>query len=88
MYYNRPPSRLLNQASKMPSKCYALWVVKNGEVQNAEFAVWDLDSYYEEMWKFKKKMKHAEELKNCHVVAWVKFLDHFKTVNINSVTVE
>jgi hypothetical protein len=83
----QPPSALLNQAAKMPTKCYALWIVKNGQVQNAEFAVWDLDSYYEEMWKFRKNV-NPDELKGCHVVAWVKFLDHFKTVNLNSVTVE
>jgi hypothetical protein len=82
-----PPLKLIDQASKMPKKCYALWIVKNGQVQNAEFAVWDLDSYYEEMWKFRKNL-NPEEIKGCHVVAWVKFLDHFKTVNINSVTVE
>jgi hypothetical protein len=82
-----PPLKLIDQASKMPKKCYALWIVKNGQVQNAEFAVWDLDSYYEEMWKFRKNL-NPEEIKGFHVVAWVKFLDHFKTVNINSVTVE
>jgi hypothetical protein len=71
----------------MPKHCYALWIVKNGQVENAEFCVWDKDSYFEEMWKFKKKVD-TRELRAGHYTAWVKYYDHFKQVNLNSVTVE
>jgi hypothetical protein len=82
----KPPDAILAQAAKMPKNCYALFVVRNGQVQNAEFCVWDLDSYYEEMWKFKKALLPGD-LKGANWTAWVKLKQDYQPYNLNSPTV-
>jgi hypothetical protein len=83
----KPPDAILAQAARMPKDSYAFWVIKNGKVENAEFCVWDLDSYFEEMWKFKKAL-HPTQLKRANFVGWVKKKLEYETINLNSPTVE
>jgi hypothetical protein len=82
----KPPDAILAQAAKMPKNSYALFVVRNGQVQNAEFCVWDLDSYYEEMWKFKRALLPSD-FKGANWTAWVKLKQDYQTYNLNSPTV-
>lgn len=78
-----PPTQILEQAAKMPKRSHALFIIVNGEPLNAEFCVWGLDDYFDEIWQWKKR-PHAD-LNGKHVEAWAKLGKEWKRINLNAV---
>lgn len=46
---------MVHMSAKMPTRCFALFLVIDGRVENPEFVVWGEDDFKAEMWKWKKK---------------------------------
>jgi hypothetical protein len=69
-------------AAKMPRRSHALFLVIDGRVENPEFVVHDLESYREELWKWKRK---AVRVDGRHVEFWCKHDASFYRFNPNAV---
>ena len=64
-----PPGAMQIMSARMPRHCFALFLVIDGLVENPEFVVWDLDSYRQELWKWKRK---GIVTTGKHVVFWAR----------------
>ena len=77
-----PPTAMAHMAAKMPRRSHALFLVIDGRVENPEFVVWDLDSFREELWKWKRK---EVRVSGSHVEFWAKHEARFCRFNPNAV---
>jgi hypothetical protein len=77
------PQNIRDQAARMPRESHALFVVINGEPQNAEFCVWGKDDFLKEWWKWRNGTRPNMQGKN--VEYWAKMGREFVRVNPDAV---
>jgi hypothetical protein len=76
-----PPTAMSHMASKMPRRSHAMFLIIDGRVENPEFVVHDIDSYREELWKWKRK---DNRVAGSHIEFWAKHDQQFFRFNINA----
>lgn len=77
-----PPTMMAHMAAKMPRRSHALILIIDGRVENPEFVVHDIESYREELWKWKRK---EVRVAGRNVEFWAKHDSKFFRINPNAV---